>query len=63
MPHDFQRFAARKYSQDDLDRLTDEEVQVLLLRRKHSPVSVAQQLHMSVETVHHRQRSIRSKLE
>lgn len=63
MPHDFQRFAARKYSQDDLDRLTDEEVQVLLLRRKCSPTNVALQLHMSVETVHHRQRSIRAKLE
>lgn len=61
--HDFQRFAAQRFTQDDFDLLTDEEVEVLKLRRKHSPQSVAQQLIMSVETVHRRQRSIRAKLD
>lgn len=61
--HDFQRFAARRYTQDDFDLLTDEEVDVLKLRRKHSPQSVAMQLAMSVETVYRRQNSIRAKLD
>lgn len=63
MAHDFQRFAAQKFSRDDLDRLTEEEENVLLMRRRNTPVGVAVQLHMSVETVHRRQRSIRRKLE
>lgn len=63
MAHDFQRFAAQKFSRDDLDRLTEEEENVLLMRRRNTPVGVAVQLHMSVETVHRRQRSIRKKLE
>ena len=63
MAHDFQRFAAQKFTREDLDRLTEEEETVLLMRRRHTPVGVAMQLHMSVETVHRRQRSIRQKLE
>lgn len=58
----FQRFAARRWSQDDFDLLTDEEGEILRMRRKHSPPSVALQMHMSVETVHRRERSIRNKL-
>ena len=61
--HDFQRFAARRYTQDDFDLLTDEEVDVLKLRRKHSPQSVALQLSIGVATVHRRQNSIRKKLD
>lgn len=63
MAHDFQRFAAKKFTREDLDRLTAEEETVLLMRRRHTPVGVAMQMHMSVETVHRRQRSIRQKLE
>lgn len=58
----FQRFAAHRFTDEDFALLTDEEEQVLKKRRKHSPQSVAMQLHMSVETVHRRQRSIRDKL-
>ena len=61
--HDFQKFAARRYTQDDFDLLTDEEVEVLKRRRKHSPQSVAMQLTMSVETVYRRQNSLRAKLD
>lgn len=58
----FQRYAAHRFTDDDFALLTDEEEKVLKMRRKHTPQSVALQLHMSVETVHRRQRSIRSKL-
>lgn len=58
----FQRYAAQRFTAEDFDLLTDEEEQVLRMRRKHSPISVANQLHMSVESVHRRQRSIMSKL-
>ena len=61
--HDFQKFAARRYTHEDFDLFTDEEVDVLKLRRKHSPQSVAMQLTMSVETVYRRQNSIRAKLD
>lgn len=63
MAHDFQRFAAQNFTREDLNRLTEEEENVLLMRRRLTPVGVAMQLHMSVETVHRRQRSIRKKLE
>ena len=58
----FQRYAAHRFTDDDFDLLTDEEVKVLKTRRKHSPQSVALQLRMSVETVYRRQKSIRDKL-
>lgn len=59
----FQRFAAQPFSRDDLDRLTEEEEQVLMMRRRgHSVVKVATTLHMSEASVHRRQASIRSKL-
>ena len=58
----FRIFAARKYSPDDLALLTDEEEQILIGRRKKSPQEMAIKMHMSVETVHRRERSIRNKL-
>lgn len=58
----FQRFAAHRFTEEDFELLTDEEVNVLKARRKQTPISVALQLHMSVETVYRRQRSIRDKL-
>lgn len=59
----FKTFAARPFSRDDLDRLTEEEEQVLIMRRRgHSVIKVADALHMSEASVHRRQASIRSKL-
>lgn len=58
----FRAFAARRYTPDDLALLTDEEEQILIGRRKKSPQEMAIKMHMSVETVHRRERSIRSKL-
>lgn len=42
--------------------LTDEEEEILLGRRKKSPQEMALKMHMSVESIHRRERSIRSKL-
>ena len=42
--------------------LTDEEEAILLGRRKKSPQEMALKMHMSVESIHRRERSIRSKL-
>ena len=58
----FRAFAARRYTPDDLALLTDEEEQILIGRRKKSPQEMAIKMHMSVETVHRRERSIRFKL-
>ena len=58
----FRIFAARRYSPDDLALLTDEEEQILIGRRKKSPQEMAIKMHMSVETIHRRERSIRNKL-
>ena len=58
----FRAFAARRFSPDDLALLTDEEEQILIGRRKKSPQEMAIKMHMSVETVHRRQRSILDKL-
>lgn len=58
----FRAFAARRYTPDDLALLTDEEEQILIGRRKKSPQEMAIRMHMSVESVHRRERSIRSKL-
>lgn len=58
----FRAFAARRYTPDDLALLTEEEEQILLGRRKKSPQEMAIKMHMSVETIHRRERSIRSKL-
>lgn len=59
----FAQFAARPFTRDDLDRLTEEEEQVLVMRRRgKSVVQVAGILNMSEESVYRRERSIRSKL-
>lgn len=58
----FRRFAAKRYTPDDLALLTDEEEQILIGRRKASPQEMAVRMHMSVESVHRRERSIRAKL-
>lgn len=59
----FARIASRPFSRDDLDRLTEEEEQVLVMRRRgKSVVQVASAMNMSVESVYRRERSIRSKL-
>jgi hypothetical protein len=58
----FRAFAARRYTPDDLGLLTDEEEMILLGRRKSSPQEMAMKMHMSVESIHRRERSIRSKL-
>lgn len=58
----FRRFAAKRYTPDDLALLTDEEEQILIGRRKASPQEMAVRMHMSVESIHRRERSIRAKL-
>lgn len=59
----FAQFASRPYTREDLDRLTEEEEQVLIMRRRgKSVVQVADALCMSAESVYRRERSIRSKL-
>ena len=42
--------------------LTDEEEEILMGRRKKSPQEMAIKMHMSVESIHRRERSIRNKL-
>lgn len=58
----FRLYAARRYTPDDLALLTDEEEQILIGRRKASPQEMAVRMHMSVESIHRRERSIRAKL-
>ena len=58
----FRAFAARRHTTDDLALLTDEEEQILIGRRKKSPQEMAIKMHMSVESIHRRQRSILRKL-
>lgn len=58
----FRDFAAKRYTPDDLALLTDEEEQILLGRRRLSPQQLAIKMHMSVESIHRRQRSILRKL-
>lgn len=58
----FRSFAAQRFSVDDLDLLTDDEVAVLKGRRRQSPQQMADALCMCVEGVYRRQRSIRKKL-
>ena len=58
----FRRFAARRYTQEDLALLTDEEEEILIGRRKRSPQEMAIKMHMGVDSIHRRQRSIMEKL-
>lgn len=58
----FQRFAARDHSDATLARLTDDDVELLLGRRKHSPVAMSMKMHKSEATIHRLQRSILDKI-
>lgn len=59
----FTRYAARPFTRDDLDRLTEDEEKVLMMRRRgKSIVQVAMALSMSESSVHRRERSIQQKL-
>lgn len=58
----FQRFAARDHSDATLARLTDDEVELLLGRRKHSPIAMSMKMHKSEATIHRLQRSILNKI-
>lgn len=58
----FQLYAARKLPTVNFDVLTDEEGDILRARCKGNPIYTANLLHMSVETVHRRQRMIQKKL-
>lgn len=58
----FRKFAARRYQADDLALLTDDEAEILLGRRKKSPQEMAIKMHVCVETIYRRQRSIIEKL-
>ena len=57
----FQRFAARDHSDATLARLTDDEVELLLGRRKYSPVAMSIKMHRSESTIHRMQKSIMDK--
>lgn len=58
----FRAFAAKRFSPEDLALLTDEEEEILLGRRRASPQQMATKMHMSVESIHRRQRSILNKI-
>lgn len=58
----FQLYAAKKLPTVNFDVLTDEEGDILRARCKGNPTYTANLLHMSVETVHRRQRMIQKKL-
>ena len=58
----FQLYAAQKLPNVNFDVLTDEEGNILRARCKGNPTYTANLLHMSVETVHRRQRTIQKKL-
>lgn len=59
----FEKFAAQPFTRDDLDRLTEEEEQVLRMRRRGKTVyQVGDALGLSEASIHRRQASIRQKL-
>lgn len=59
----FREYASKPFTRDDLDRLTEDEEQVLLKRRRGaSVVQTALDLHMSRASVHRRENSIMQKL-
>ena len=59
----FREYASRPFTRDDLDRLTEEEEQVLIKRRRGaSVIQTAFDLHMSRASVHRRENSIMHKL-
>jgi FixJ family two-component response regulator len=59
----FRDFASQPFTRADLDRLTEEEEQVLVKRRRGaSVIQTAFDLNMSRASVHRRQNSIMHKL-
>ena len=58
----FQRFAARDHSDATLARLTDDVVELLMGRRKHSPIAMSMKMHKSESTIHRLQKSILDKI-
>lgn len=58
----FQRFAARDHAQSSIDRLTDDEAELLIGRRKKSPVAMAIKMHRSEATIYRMQQSIIDKI-
>lgn len=58
----FQRFAARDHQPDTLARLTDDEAELLMGRRKKSPVAMAVKMHRSEATIYRMQQSIMGKI-
>lgn len=58
----FQRFAARDHPAGTLDRLTDDEAELLIGRRKKSPVAMAIKMHRSEATIYRMQQSIMDKI-
>lgn len=58
----FQRFAAKDHSAATLERLTDDEEELLKGRRKHSPVSMSIKMHKSESSIYRLQRSIIDKI-
>ena len=58
----FQRFAARDHSDATLARLTDDKVELLKGRRKHSPVAMSIKMHRSESTIYRLQNSILDKI-
>ena len=62
MSDKFQRFAAKEHPQHELDRLTDDEVELLKGRRKHTPVAMSFKMHKSESTIYRLQNSILDKI-
>ena len=58
----FQRFAAQNFPESTFERLTDDEVEVLKGRRKHSPLAMSFKMHRSESTIYRLQQSIRDKI-
>lgn len=58
----FQKFASRNYTPENAARLTDDEVELMQGRIKHSPIAMSIKMHKSESTIHRLQRSIIEKL-
>lgn len=58
----FEQFAARPWTRDDLDRLTEDEELVLVTRRRVGTVQACERLNMSQSALQRKQRSIMEKL-
>lgn len=62
MPSKFERFAARPFGREDLDRLTEVEEDIVMTRRRCGLEATCQRLNMSRSAVCRAQRSIMDKL-